>query len=272
MTPIRPAAALAGLLLVAAADPGSAQVLRYSAGGPPSIYRRIQTDEVLQTVNGREYRVDIESRWRFSAAPEPDGDGLTIRIVHDSLAIETSSAEPPDLTGALGKPVVMRMSGRGEVRAVDLPPDLPEAAARLDLATVYRTFYPGLPAAAVEPGAVWADTVAVRHGQNGIDLEVTRINRYTVAERVESPTGMDLHVTYESTFDLKGTGMQQGRSMALSGHGTGAGRFAFRPAAGLYLGGREESEMRMVAFVEEAGQRQMIPIRQRRVETVERID
>ena len=121
--------------------------------------------------------------------------------------------------------------------------------------------------AKVEPSVV-----TVAHDQNGVAIEVTRVNRYTVTERLETDAGVDWRVTYESTFELEGTGEQQGRTMALSGHGIGRGSFRFRPDPGVYLGGSEESEMRLVAFVEEGGQRQMIPIRQRRDETVERID
>lgn len=264
--------AAAGMILLASASLAEAQTLRYSADVGPTRYRRSQTDHVVQTVAGQEQRVDIRSFWRFTAEPRPDPDGLTVRIVHDSLSIVTSAAASPDLSAVTGQELLVRMTERGEMRDVVLPESLPAAAGRLDLRTTYGTFYPVLPAEGVDPGDAWSDTVWTRHQQNGIDLAVTRINRYTTVGREERSGREALRIDLEFALSLEGEGVQQGADVALSGTGSGSGTFWIQPDPGLYLGGREESEVRMTAFVTAQGQSLLIPILQNRIESIELIE
>lgn len=257
------------LLLPAAAG---AQTLRYEAGHEPATYRRAQTDRVVQTVAGQQQRIDIESFWRFTVETTAADDGLVVRIVHDSLGLSSvpAGADSLDFSALIGEPVIARMDRRGEVREVTLPDPLPPAAGRLDLATAYRTFFPVLPEGRLEAGDAWADTVRVSHEQNGVDIAVTRIDRYTARGLEEVAGRRAARVDYVASFVLEGRGSQNGAEVVLTGTGGGEGTWWFDPGAGVYLGGDERSRMRMEAFVAAGpGRNLLIPIVQERTESIE---
>lgn len=266
------AVATATLLTASAA---SAQVLRYGEdSGATHRYIRTQRDHVVQTVNGQEQVSDIESYWRFATTMEAsEGEGVTLTVIHDSLSVASpAQPEAPDFSGLYGLPVQIRMTDRGEVAEIVLPDSLPEAVDRLDLRTTYRSFFPILPAGEAEAGTTWSDTTEVMTNQNGLDVTILRVNDYTVA----GPEAVDgreaVRVDFESSFEFEGTGSQQGAEISLSGTGEGVGRFFFQPDPGIYLGGGEEAEMTIDAFVSAGGQNLLIPIIQTRNETIEIVE
>ena len=260
--------------LLAAAVPAGAQSLRYEPGAEVE-YTRTQHDHVVQTVNGSEQTADIRSFWRFATEVEEDADGLVVRIVHDSLSLETTPTLPqaPDFAQLYGRPVVVRMSDRGEIADVTLPDSLPASLGRFDLKTSYRMFFPVLPDEPVEEHSTWADTSRVTTNQNGLDITVVRTTNYVVGE-TGSFAGRDgaLRVTYEAAYSLDGTGSQGGAEISLSGTGTGTGTIWFEPEDGVYLGGTDESEMKMNAFVAAGSENLLIPIVQTRTETIEPVN
>lgn len=266
--------ALLGSLVAAGAS--HSQTLRYGMEeGSSHIYTRHQRDHVVQTVEGREQTAEVESFWRFTATVVSSSPGgMTVAIVHDSVAVESTPEirDGTEFSSLYGKPVTIRMSARGEVDEVSLPDTLSPAARRLDLSAAYRTFYPVLPEGNVEGGDGWADTTRVETAQNGLDLTVVRINRYTVGGRASTEEGEVLEVGFESSLELEGSGSQRGSEVSLSGTGDGTGTVRFDPDSGLYLGGREETEMRMNAFVAGPTRSVLIPIVQTRTETIELVE
>ena len=251
-----------------------AQTLRYESDADAvHTYVRTQQDNVTQTVNGTEQKAEVKSYWRFDARIEGGEDGSrTVEVVHDSLTIESVPQVDGDFTALYGKPVRIVMDERGSVTEVVLPDSIPEAAGRLDLAATYRGFYPRLPEAAVEEGATWSDTTNLRTNQSGLDMTIERVNHYTAAGGAEYAGQPALKIDYTSEVSIEGSGSQQGADISLSGTGTGTGSFYFRPDPGLYLGGTEQSEVKMDAFVVAGGQNLLIPIVQLREETIELVD
>ncbi len=263
--------ALATLLLLAAAAPAGAQLLRYdSHPGETRAYARTQTDHVTQTVNGSDQTLDLESYWRFSTTVQESGaDSVTLSVVHDSIAISGVVDSNPDFSALYGRPVTLVMGQRGDVRTVRPPADV-AGIERLDLETTYRTFFPTLPRDSVRPGTTWADTLVLDTSQNGLDIHVRRINRYRV--RADVPPDGRVEVDYSTTLSLEGGGRQQGADVSLTGTGNGQGSFRFDPGTGGYLGSRETSDVRMDAFVSADGQNLLIPIVHRRTETIELLE
>ncbi|MBW3661033.1 MAG: hypothetical protein KY397_05295 [Gemmatimonadetes bacterium] len=265
-------AASVGLFLASVAP---AQTLRYAAdAGATHRYVRSQEDHVVQTVNGQEQVSDIESYWRFATTVESsEGEDVTISVVHDSISVVSPAAQQPlDFAGLYGVPLRIRMTDRGEVEEVVLPDSLPEGLGRVDLRTAYGSFYPVLPAEEVQPGFTWADSTEVRTTQNGMDVTVMRINTYTVAGSETAEGREAVRVDFEAAFDIAGSGNQQGAEISLSGTGRGSGRFFIAPEPGLYLGGEEDTEMAMDAFVSAGEQNLLIPIAQTRSETVDLVE
>lgn len=255
-----------------AASPANAQILRYGGdAGATQRYVRTQHDHVVQTVNGQEQVSDIESYWRFATTMDAgEGEEVIVTVVHDSLAVGSmAQPEPPDFSALYDLPVQIRMTDRGEVAEIVQPDSLPEAVARLDLVTTYRSFFPVLPTGEAEPGTTWSDTTEVRTHQNGMDVTILRVNDYTVAGP-ETVDGREaIRVNFESAFEFDGSGSQQGAEISLSGSGEGEGRFFFQPEPGIYLGGDEEAGMTIDAFVTAGEQNLLIPIVQTRKETIE---
>ena len=260
------------LLLAAAAPPARGQILRYDGRpGETHAYARTQTDHVTQTVNGADQTLDLESYWRFSTTVQETGaDSVALSVVHDSIAISGVSVDTvPDFSALYGRPVVLVMGHRGDVRTVR-PPTGVAGIERLDLETTYRTFFPTLPRDSVGPGTTWADTLVLETSQNGLDIHVQRINRYRVA--ADAPRDGRIEVDYSTTLSLEGEGRQQGADVSLTGRGNGQGSFSFDPRSGGYLGSRETSDVRMDAFVSAGGQNLLIPIVHRRTETIELLE
>lgn len=258
------------------ARPASAQeVLRYhSDPGTRHVYIRTQEDRVTQTVNGQGQTVDIRSYWRFRTEVRDEGPAsLTLEVVHDSLAIESTPAgSAPDFSGVYGQPLVVVLGERGEVREIILPESLPVGSDRLDLETIYRTFFPVLPAEPAAPGISWRDTVQVAAMQNGIDITVTRVNTYTAGGNVEHAGRDAVRIDYTSEMELAGRGSQQGAEISLSGSGTGSGAYFFAPGEGIYLGGTESTDLRTTAFIAAGGRNLLIPIVQTRAERIELVE
>jgi hypothetical protein len=265
-------AAVAGSALVASTSTALAQTLKYGpAGDRGHTYERVQSDHVVQTVNGQQQVVDVESFWRLHAtiASEMEGE-VRVEVTHDSLSVETtpSPASPIDFSSIYGQPITISMSDRGEVREVSLPESMDPGSNRLDFTTVYRTFFPRLPDEDIRAGSTWADTVHLITTQNALELETQRINQYTANGTVDHRGQPAIEVTYQAEVSIEGSGSQQGADISLSGSGSGSGTFYFRVEEGLYLGGSEESEIAMDAFVVAQGQNLLIPILQNRTETV----
>jgi hypothetical protein len=253
------------------APTASAQVLRYGgAPGTTRTYVREQRDHVVQTVDGRPTVTDIQSYWRLRTRVAAETtDDLTIGIVHDSLAI-TRAPSIGDLgIEALGRtPIEIVLTRRGAVRELEVPAELTPLTSRLDLETTYRSFFPRLPETAAVDGLVWSDTTRVATRQNGLDLQVVRVNRYTSKGWAISGENRVIRVAYESDLTIEGSGQQQEAAVALSGSGLATGAFDFDPRAGVYVGGGESSTMKMVAIVTSQGQNLVIPIEQNRTETI----
>ncbi|HUP01306.1 MAG TPA: hypothetical protein VM737_07300 [Gemmatimonadota bacterium] len=262
--------AFTGALGLAAAATAAAQTLRYGGeAGAGQAYTRIQEDHVRQIVDGSEQKVDIRSDWRFSIRiAAENSESLTIEIVHDSISVTGSPSGDADFAGLYGKPVVVVLGRRGEVRSIDLPESLPVPAARLGLETTYRTFFPVLPMEPISPGTTWADTTRVSSDQNGLDINVERVNRYTAHGPAPYAGGEALRIDYVTAIELDGGGSQQGAAVSLSGSGSGNGSFYFDVEGGRYLGGSETTEVKMDAFVASGGQNILIPIVTTRTETV----
>ena len=266
--------ALAAALGLMTAPGAVGQTLRYEGeSGASHVYSRIQEDHVRQMVGGQEQKVDIRSHWRFSArVAQLSPETLTFAIVHDSIAVTGNPAGDPDFSALYGKPVRIVLDRRGEVRTIELPDSLPAQAERLALDTTYRTFFPVLPADAVETGTTWADTTELSSEQNGLVITVQRVNTYTARGEDEYAGGEGLRVDYVATLALEGSGSQQGAAVSLSGGGQGSGSFYFDVDGGRYLGGSETTEVKMDAFVAAGGQNLLIPIITTRSETVALIE
>jgi hypothetical protein len=271
-----PRLTITALVLLAGARAAGAQVLRYDDEvGSSRTYVREQRDRVVQTLEGREASAEIESHWRFHArvaAASPEA--LTLEVVHDSIAITgPPSAEELDLGALRGVPIEIVMTRRGAVEDVDVPTGFPAALARLDLATTYRSLFPRLPEGDADDGAAWSDTTRVEAEQNGLDLRVVRVNRYTSKGWATTEGGRIVRVEYEVELSIEGEGEQRDARIVLTGSGRGSGGYGFDPGTGAYLGGAETSEMRLVALVTDPeGRNVLIPILQNRTETITLID
>ncbi len=269
------AAVAAGMAFLAAA-PAAGQVLRY--GGDPGTartYLREQSDRVVQTVNARQLATEIRGTWRLEAAVAgAAADSLTLRVVHDSLAISEGGAPvQPDLSELYGIPVTILMDRRGQVADVVVPDSLPAAAARLDLGSTYRAFFPRLPEGEAAAGAAWADTTAATAVQAGLELRVTRVNRYRSQGWAQSAGRRMVRVEYETELSIEGSGEQEESGIVLGGTGRGTGGYSFDPEAGAFISGGETVEMRMVALVAaQGGNNILVPIVQNRSLTITSVD
>lgn len=251
------------------AGPTSGQTLRYSNSDEAHTYTRTQEDHVKQTVNGQEQQIDIQSFWRFQAkVVEGASESLTVEVVHDSLDISSPLLTGErDFTPLYGQVVTISMDDRGSVREVTLPDSLP-AIQGIDLETVYRTFFPRLPAADVGDGSTWSDTMSMVTNQNGLDIDIVRVNDYTNKGAIEYAGRQALQIDFTSSMELEGSGAQMGNEISISGTGTGSGSIYFSPSEGLFLGTDEQADITMDAFVVAQGQNLLIPIVQSRSESI----
>lgn len=271
MTPII-RGVVAALAVLVAAPSAMAQTLRY--GGEPGqayTYTRQQTDHVTQTVQGTENQTEVSSFWRYDTTLESaDGGTVTYTVVHDTIAISTtpSTGPTPDFSSIYGEPITVRMTRRGDIQSVDVPEDLPESAARLNLQTTYQNMFPRLPEDEVSTGSSWADTVSITTNQNGLDIQVEAVRSYTVGETVDRGGRSGLQIDYMTDMTIEGAGAQQGTEISLTGTGTGDGVFWITAGEGVLLGSEETSEMNMEAFVSAQGQNLVIPIVQNRTEEI----
>ncbi len=263
--------AVAGLAALAPAV--GAQTLRYGDLGQTHVYSRTQQDHVSQTVNGNEQTNDITGFLRFRSTIDQKSDStLTVAIVSDSVDVKAGNAGGPDLAGLTGKTVTVEMTPQGEVLDVALPDSLPTGADQIDLRGTFRGFYPHLPEGEVSTGDTWADTTNLKTENNGLDISIQRIDTYT-AKGQESYAGHDgMRFDYTSEIKLDGTGNQGGADISLSGTGTGNGTVYFQPDPGVYLGGTEDSEVKMDAYVSAGEQNLLIPIVQKRTESTEIVE
>jgi hypothetical protein len=259
------------VLLSVIASTAGAQVLRYAGSpGTTRTYVREQRDQVVQTVDGRQTVTDLRSYWRLrTQVARESAETLTIAIVHDSLAITgASSIDDLGIDALRGTPIEIVLTRRGAVRELEVPATLPPVTARLDLESTYRSFFPRLPEEAAVEGHAWSDTTRVTAHQNGLELRVVRVNRYTSKGWASTGSEDVVRVDYEAALAIEGSGEQREAVIVLSGQGRSTGAFYFDPRAGVYVGSGETTEMRMVALVTAQSQSLVIPIVQNRTETI----
>jgi hypothetical protein len=211
------------------AGAAAAPALAYTLTAPASAtYNVADTAVIEMEAGGQTVRIDVagEATARLDLSPAADGIRATVRITELSGAATNPmgpavSVSTTDLPPGSAEVAVSR-TGRFElVSAPDFSPNLRRVVSPPDF---YRRFFMRLPAANVQRGGTWTDTVSVTETVEGLSSETQSIVTSTW-ERDTTVGGRALNVIVSrisTTAHVSGTtdGVQIAQTLAGSGTAT----------------------------------------------------
>ena len=253
------------LLLFLAQAPALAAQVGPSAYAPGTHRYRVtreskSSQEVMGQVQASAVRTFEEVTLELRA-----GSRDTMRFVFtlDSASREADIPSAAETVPAKGRPVSGQLSARGVVRQFDT-----DASPGEDLTAAYRNFLPLLPAGGVKAGMTWTDTLETPFKQSGIEGSTRTI----IASRVLGDTTIGGQTAWRiertGTLGMKGTGMQSGAELVLTGSGSANG-VSWVGMNGVYHGARSTQELKLTIEVPAATL--TIPISQTTVTRIDRI-
>lgn len=235
----------AALLLVAplAAAPLRAQGVEYSPG---TMHYRLSTltkGSQTSPMGNQDFKVDAEQQLTVNLA-RPAKDTVVATITLDSLSIE-GSAGKPDLSQLLGAKFVTYISPTGKLYSSKAP-----EGANPVLTQVTESVSRFLPTFRkdMRVGLTWADTVADKVNQQGMELNRTLVSRYKVLGDTAISGEKAFKVSRVSNVKAAGSGTSAGQAISIESATTSDAVFFLSPK-GVYLGGRQNDDITVKATV-----------------------
>ncbi len=141
------------------------------------------------------------------------------------------SASESDIEG----PVVFTLDRKGKGTLVSLPQMKGAAESLANPVTIVHEFFPRLPGNAVQPGATWTDTIQYDASTSEGETTSSTVMQYTlVGDTVVDGVSL-LHVAFEGTADVVGTGSSEGMEIIQVASGDITGLFLWDPARGVLV-------------------------------------
>ncbi len=189
-----------------------------------------------------------------SFAPGTDGMQVTTTFQKVSASMTqpmggSISASESDIVGDL----VFTMDQKGKSTVVQLPEVKGSAEQLVSPASFMHEFFPRLPGGAVDPGASWTDTIQYEISTSQGDVSAKSILTYTLRGDTIVDGVSLLHVTYEGTADVVGSGLTEGMEVIQTASGDVTGMFLWDLARGLMVAGESSQDMDGTVEVPAAG-------------------
>lgn len=209
-----------------------------SPGAGPMAVRTTQSGMVeLRFGPPSEHGVEVEVRFpRFRATFENESQGGI-------------SADQRDIGGAL----VVELGYDGGVDVVDRPILSPTLREIAGAETLVRPFFVHLPAAPVEPGATWVDTVVVREESAGTVTRSRTVIRSILAGDTLLGERRALRILTRSRITVASEGVSGGTEVRQSLEGTVEGRVLWDERARLLVDRVEAGELTGTLGMPETG-------------------
>ena len=230
-----PVALLLVVPLVAA--PLRAQGVEYAAG--TTKYRLSTSTKGSQTspMGNQDFQIDARQQLTVNIAKQTK-DTMVATVTLDSLSVKSAQGAP-DLSRLLGTKFVSYISPTGRVYST-------KAAEGSDpiLAQVTESVARFLPSYRrdMKAGMTWADTVAGKVAQQGLEVERTIISTYKVIGDTTVAGERAFKVERASTVKAAGSGSAQGTPISLESATISNAVFFLSPK-GQYLGGRQNDDI-----------------------------
>lgn len=229
----------ATLLLAAplAAAPLRAQGVEYSAG---TMHYRLSTltkGSQTSPMGNQDFQVDAKQLLTVNLA-RPAKDTVVATVTLDSLNIESSQGKQ-DMSRLLGSKFVTYISPTGKLYSTKAP----EGADPI-LSQVTESVARFLPSyrANLRAGLVWADTIADKVNQQGMELNRTVVSNYKVLGDTTVSGMKAFRISRLSKVKAAGSGTTQGQPISVESATTSDGVF-FLSQKGVYLGGRQNDDI-----------------------------
>ena len=221
-------------------------VTRYLIAQRHHIDNTLPTGDQVQEIGLKTYVTTV-------IAGPADARGYAFSLTVDSILSDSGTLLPPniDLQAARGLRYDAHLSPSGQL--INAQPSDPAVAKTLSqLLGGFRTFYPRLPVAGINPGSAWSDSSETTDTTGSGIVRDRAVTRYVTGDW-ESPSGVrQLGIQVTEDFTVSGSGQAQGTTFALSGTGTRAGRMLVS-AVGRFLGGSTTDSAGMVITFDPQG-------------------
>lgn len=192
------------------------------------------------------------------------GAAPAVRGAVESFVV-TSGGRVRSTSQAVPVPVAFEGMVGGALRSTALPARDSAAACGTPndavLAAAARTLVP-VPAVLAQ-GVDWADTLRTTVCRGDVPIVTVTASRYRVEGTARVGGVEAVQVQRATSMTIAGSGMSRGRTVAISGAGTGVSVLAFDPAAGRFL--ESTGEFTTELTVDAAGTRQTLVQRERMV-------
>jgi hypothetical protein len=255
----------AAFLLVAslAATTARAQGVEYAAG--THRYRLSTTTKGSQTspMGNQDFKVDAKQLLTVNLA-KPSKDTVVATVTLDSLSIESSQGAQ-DLSRLLGSKFVTYLSPTGKFYSSRTPEGADPVLAQVteSVARFLPTYRRDL-----KKGLAWADTVAGKVNQQGMEVDRTIISNYHVLDDTSVAGEPAFKVSRASTVKAAGSGTAQGQPIALES-ATSSDAVFFLSPKGVYLGGRQNDDVNVkVTFVGQGAEVNIKQLAQSKIEAI----
>lgn len=227
--------------------------LRYSPGVTRYlIAQRHHIDNTLPT-GDQVQEIGLKTYVTTVITGPADARGYTFSLTIDSIFADSGTLLPAniDLQAARGLRYDGHLSPSGQLINPQ-PSDAAVAKTLSQLLGGFRTFYPRLPTAGINPGSAWSDTSETTDTTGSGIVRDQAVTRYVTGDW-ESPSGVrQLGIQLSEDFTVSGAGQAQGTTFALSGTGIRAGRLLVS-AVGRFLGGTTTDSAGMVITFDPQG-------------------
>jgi hypothetical protein len=232
-------ATLGPVALAACATPSLATppALAYGVPIPPVVQYAVgDTARVEIQAGGQSFAVSVSvaESWRMEFAPTGAGARVTATLtdMDGRLSNPLTSPQSADESAVSG-PVVFTLDRRGRPTVEALPTVTPAVAQFLSGSGMAYTFFPRLPARAVQAGESWTDTVGYDTEESGARTTVQSVLTYTAAGDTTAEGARYLLVRWTGTTEQSSSGAIGGTQFEQAVAGTTVGHFLWDAAAGI---------------------------------------
>ena len=234
---------VAVMLLVALPGALVGQGFEYAPGTQQ--FRVTQASKVTQELMGQKQELETSSLQLFTVAlARPNRDTLAMTVVVDSVSQTGPMGAAPGLERLKGLQLDAKLSPSGVLYSASTKdstvpgaPELADAAGR---------FLPRI-RVRLAMGATWADTVAGKVKQSGIDVDRRTISRFAVVGDTTIAGEKSWKVTRNDSSTVSGTGSSQGQALSMEGTTSAQGTLFVSQRGALVGGvGSEQSKIKVV--------------------------
>jgi hypothetical protein len=219
------------------ARPARAQHVEYLTG--TTHYRVTTTTKGSQTtpLGNSDFELAVNQRITLELERQAK-DTLLATITLDSIAL-TGAAGAPDLSGLMGAKFVSLVSPTGRIYSTKPPSNASPLLSQFaeGIARVLPAYRADL-----RRGATWSDTTAGKMNQQGMDVDRTIIDNYTVEGDTTIAGEKAFKIARVTTARAVGRGDSQGTPVSLESSSTSNGAF-FLSARGEFLGGTSTDDV-----------------------------